>query len=396
MEYGYHHSRHLQQGDEIRTFQEKLNTIRQVYHGTWDRLQPDGIYGRRTRDAVRAFQTYMGLSPTGNMDMMTQTAITSKHQESQQTYSFFQPVQNFQATTALFTSAGDIDWSDYAAAGDTVVANLTASPSTYAILTKNKFVDLWKGPFNTYLSDLDTIADSFIEYKKVEFSMIINKLKPTIDAIRKQANEMGRALMKAVNSGIVKLSDLENAVKTSGELKAAEEMQKINAQKLSNAKAAGKIAKGFGFAAIVSQFLVVIYYGIAYFVATPAEVEDARKEFVNALGSFFGALLASALGKILQIIATRIAVGFAAGSVAPGAGNLVGTIVGIATAVLDIVLYLATGKTIGDRIWESIKDVFTTVSFKAINKWETLDYTKMSPAQIAYLGPGGVTMSCKF
>ena len=95
-------------------------------------------------------------------------------------------------------------------------------------------------------------------------------------------------------------------------------------------------------------------------------------------------------------MATRIATGFVAGSVAPGAGNLVGTIVGIAIAVVDIILYFATGKTIGDRIWEGIKSVFEKISFNATSRWESLDYKSMTPAQIAYLGPGGVPMGPKW
>lgn len=396
MEYGYNHSRPLQQGDEIRSLQEKLNTIRQVYHGTWSHLQPDGIYGRRTRDAVRAFQIYMGLSPSGNMDLMTQAAIIAKHQDSQQTYCFYQPVQNYQRQNALFSNAGDIDWSDYTTSATTVATDRTADPSTYAKPTENEFVAAWKGPFNTLLTDLDAIADSFVEHKKVELSMIAKKLEPAVEAIRKQANAMGETLRRAVNSGIVKLSDLEKAVKASAELKAAEEMAKVNSDKLAQASKASKVAKGFGFAAIGSQFLVVVYYGVAWYCATPAEAKKAETAFCEALGAFFGSLLSTALGKILQIVATRVATGFLAGSVAPGAGNLVGTIVGIATAVLDIVLYFATGKTIGDRIWEGIKGMFDSVIFKSTNKWSTLDYSKMSPAQIAYLGPGGIQMSCKF
>ena len=399
MEYGYKHGEALQRGEEIRTLQEQLNFIRRVYHGPWDNVTADGVYGRRTRNAVRAFQIFAGLSPSGNLDMMTQAALVDFFQRSQSNYNFTAP-SNYSSYTAAYSDAGNLDWSDYTKSGSTIVASVTASPSIYDNLTENAFFNAWKGPVNNLMSDLDSIADSLIDTAKFVFPEVLKRVKHSAEKLKNLANEMGRMAMEGVNRGLVKLSDLEEAVKVTGKMKATQEMERkltqTTATVLAKAPTASKVAKGFGFAAIGSQFLVVIYYGLAWYTCTPAEYEKGRKNFVNALGSFFGSLLSSAIGKIRQIVATRIAAGFVAGTVAPGAGNLVGSIVGFAVAVIDIVLYFVTGKTIGDRLWESIEGIFDNVRYSATGRWARIDFGQLSPAQIAYLGPGGIQMTPKF
>ncbi len=92
MDYCYNHTRPLQQGDEIRLYQKKLNLIRDVYHGLWVPLEPDGIFGRNTRDAVKGFQKLANLSPTGVLDMGTQGTIIRYAFCNQQCYNLFQRI----------------------------------------------------------------------------------------------------------------------------------------------------------------------------------------------------------------------------------------------------------------------------------------------------------------
>lgn len=60
----------LQEGDRgptVRTLQEKLNL-----------LPPDGVFGPKTAEAVRKYQTERGLKPDGNVGLQTWTAILTK------------------------------------------------------------------------------------------------------------------------------------------------------------------------------------------------------------------------------------------------------------------------------------------------------------------------------
>lgn len=47
----------------IKDIQIKLNAIRLQYHGNWDYLIPDGIYGPKTGNAVRSFQILKNITP---------------------------------------------------------------------------------------------------------------------------------------------------------------------------------------------------------------------------------------------------------------------------------------------------------------------------------------------
>ena len=50
--------------------QEQLDMIATVYSAI-PRVTPDGIYGQRTADAVREFQSIFGLPQTGVVDFAT-------------------------------------------------------------------------------------------------------------------------------------------------------------------------------------------------------------------------------------------------------------------------------------------------------------------------------------
>jgi len=92
MEYSYNSTRPLQQGDEICLYQKKLNLVRDVYHGLWVHLNPDGVFGRNTRDAVKGFQTFANLSPTGVLDDNTQRTVTRYAICTPQFYDLFQRI----------------------------------------------------------------------------------------------------------------------------------------------------------------------------------------------------------------------------------------------------------------------------------------------------------------
>lgn len=57
-------------GDKVRQMQEQLDAIAAVYTAI-PRVTPDGIYGPRTAEAVRVFQSVFGLPQTGVVDFAT-------------------------------------------------------------------------------------------------------------------------------------------------------------------------------------------------------------------------------------------------------------------------------------------------------------------------------------
>lgn len=63
-------------GDKVRQMQEQLARISQSYPAI-PRVQPDGIYGPSTREAVEVFQSVFGLPVTGVVDYNTWYEISA-------------------------------------------------------------------------------------------------------------------------------------------------------------------------------------------------------------------------------------------------------------------------------------------------------------------------------
>jgi len=61
---------------QVRLYQLRLNSIREHYHHNWEKLDPDGIYGPKTKQVVEAFQKYYGLTPvSGKLGPTTASKI---------------------------------------------------------------------------------------------------------------------------------------------------------------------------------------------------------------------------------------------------------------------------------------------------------------------------------
>lgn len=65
-------------GQKVRQLQEQLNLIGEFYN-TIPRLTPDGTYGERTAEAVRAFQKVFDMPQTGIIDFATWYRISDKY-----------------------------------------------------------------------------------------------------------------------------------------------------------------------------------------------------------------------------------------------------------------------------------------------------------------------------
>ena len=68
---------------EIYELQSMLRLLAQT-DGSIPLVNPDGIFGPETERAVLAFQSNMGLSPTGIVDFGTWTAITTAYRSTRE------------------------------------------------------------------------------------------------------------------------------------------------------------------------------------------------------------------------------------------------------------------------------------------------------------------------
>lgn len=57
----------FQADPQVRLYQLRLNSIRNRYHQNWDILDPDGIYGPKTKNVVAKFQECYGLTPVSGI-----------------------------------------------------------------------------------------------------------------------------------------------------------------------------------------------------------------------------------------------------------------------------------------------------------------------------------------
>lgn len=68
----------------IKDIQTKLNSIRETFHYSWERLTPDGIYGIKTKAVVMAFQKIHGITPaSGILGPTTSQYIISINKKNQ-------------------------------------------------------------------------------------------------------------------------------------------------------------------------------------------------------------------------------------------------------------------------------------------------------------------------
>lgn len=79
---------------EVYELQYMLRKIAQIT-GEIPLINPDGIYGEDTRDAVRAFQAQNGITPSGEVNKQTWDAIFARYKESIYMTSQAEPIYPF-------------------------------------------------------------------------------------------------------------------------------------------------------------------------------------------------------------------------------------------------------------------------------------------------------------
>lgn len=369
MEYGYQHGVPAQRGDEIRMFQEKLNTIRVVYHGNWQQLTPDGIYGRKTRDAVKAFQVYMNATPSGNMDAYTQALIIMKHAESQQTYNAAQLYTSYipPEPTAYACPAEEMSYQS----GTLAFTDTPSSfPKTYDAPTYEEFKRDWLSFFTTIWDAIMSTVSAILESKRGD--VVLKKVTELVDTIKSKVNGRIESIRKKFR-GVKQISTTraKNLMKL---LDSAAEQgikkAKPALEEASKTKAKG-VAGKLGKAGWAKDFLRLFYYCIMCLTASTTEEEkEYNKKVRETLKSLVADLLSTLAGVIVQKlagflvgVAVKAGIGAAAGSAVPGLGTVVGAIVGAILAIADIFVLYFTDKSTGEWILEGIKSLDEWLGF---------------------------------
>jgi len=368
MEYRYVSGGPYERGDEIRMYQERLNSIRTIYHGYWNHLQPDGIYGRKTRDAVKGFQIFVGVAPTsGHLTTATQSAIDSKYFECQRGYSVntHSPIGYNPAMS--YADQGYLDLVNYTVGpappkynGDDPLGYTesgSAFPGTYATPSEKGFIGKHGGKITSCWNDIMSIIDAIMDgkmsvsqlksYINTKRTTIQNKLTYFRDTVSKDFKNIKNVNMHRIREIFAVMDvEAERAIK-----KASTEIE--NAAKAGKVKAAVKKGGKVGWA---MQFAMVVYHMGRCATATDAELKECQKDLKDALGGLLGAIIAFFIPKLIGMLSATIA-GAVAGSAVPGIGTIVGAVVAFILSVVDIVLVFLTGKGLGDWIWEGIKSL---------------------------------------
>ena len=356
MEYSYTHGQPLQQGEDIRAIQSKLNTIRETWNGSWSYLTTDGIYGRNTRDAVKAFQIFANITPvTGNLDSATQIAINDKFEESKLAYSPC-PVSygRIQLAAANYTQGGmylldstdivdevwDSNKTELEAISKDIIDIVMAvvddktqkSLNSKLMLHQSRMSAAWKN----YTSIMEKIKPQPMpNYRNLE--AIYEASNSPIDVkrgqlFRRRRELNGKSLAQILRNQADKM------------FKAAQNSQQEIRTITKNAVGSQALSKlGYG----ISVF-DVLYHGSKWFFAegeldNKKYKEEFKKSVDDALSTIsFGAFTDVAIG-----VTTKAATG--------AAGGPYGIAITTVVAVLDVVLVSTTGKSLSDRMMQHLR-----------------------------------------
>lgn len=355
MEYKYHHNPPYESGNEIYVFQDRLNYIRNTYHYGWDHITADGIYGRRTRNAVKGFQgAFMGQVGSGNLDEKTQSLITSKYYECQRGYSADPSVARCidPNTTYIDQGYGDI-------------ANCTAGPPVYRPSGANSFSetankapkggddmgftleyfiqnyrDNWYAVCNDIRSIFAEVMDLPVGQKMIDTA--ISRLKALSPKIVELCQKIGQDCTRLGNIVSAKIDDFLKPIKRHAD-------RWINAIKKNPEGEIAKLTKKGGgkggIFGIVTAGLPMLYYLVRWMIASIAggDTDYFKQKFFDNLKGFIGSI-------IIMVVVELLGMALVAAGVAAGTVGIVVAIVGIVIAIIDLIVTGLTDKGLADWI----------------------------------------------
>lgn len=402
MVYSYKHGQPAQQSNEIRDFQAKLNAIRSAWNGQWPRLTADGIYGRNTRDAVKAFQIFANVIPvTGNLDSATQTAINNKYIESKRTHSSYSASYgNYQPANANYTMGGsttssfDQVWKKHESdiksivqdissiigeivnvAGPKYLCNRFIQNTSKLMATRTKYAGIME-QIGRELKELDNVIDDFYLdhlhqsalikddhkfipktnlYKSFKNLNVENNL-PNIKVYNPSNLKNVEKILKSyqskqllkvfVNFERARLTYNANSTQIMDNAAAIthERMTRSLPKEISASKS---LSKGLSAAGYYIDIWNVVFYASKWgWAQSEAENQKCRKEFKKTLKNALGSIAVNATTDLLVSGAVHATAKVGTGAAAGPVGIAITTVVG----VLDIVLVMATGESISDRL----------------------------------------------
>jgi len=380
MDYHYRHNPPYERGDEIRMYQDKLNYIRNTYHYGWDYIKVDGIFGPRTRNAVKGFQaTFTGKIGSGDLDASTQSLIMSKFYECQRGYSANPNV-----------ARGYNPYMTYADQGYHEIANYTIgraayvqSPRSFSETSvkaakgnddqgftleyfKQNYQNNLYGIFQDFYSILDEVSKLPVGKRMLDVGWTkIKDLFPKIVQLAQKAvadaKRLANLVAGKVNEFIKPIKDYSTRLLNKFKTNPQAEIKNLT-------KSATKSGKGGGVAGLVLAGIPMVYYLIRWIIAAISgnDTEYYKKEFFSNLKSFIGAVIIMVLIELLGMALT--AAGVAASTV-----GLVVAIVAIVIAVVDLIVVGLTGKGIGDWIMTGLSNFGEYLGNKA---WEATQWVE--------------------
>lgn len=297
---------------------------------SWVKLTPTVDCGQILREALRQFQTSFGLSPTGQYDIATEQLLLKLNQDI--SYGMV-PVEK-----AML---------DDKKPGQAITAGLNED---------ELFILRHIDKFAAVASDIASIIGQTAVYSSYPLAQVAEEL--ALYQSRLQfANKLVQEMVKDMSEGkpinpIWRGVDPKaaQAHRRRPNLQKVDETIKVTAKKTRygapskasvslRASRVSAVLKKAGLVGYGLQAACVLYHGMQLANADASTERQKSDDFINSLGGFYG----------------TVASGVATGAVAGSFGGLVGMAIAIAVAVLDVVLVAATGKSIGDYLFEMAK-----------------------------------------
>ena len=364
MEYKYNRKETPKANSVVAQYQKRLNYIRDVFHGNWQRLTTRGIYGRMTRDAVKGFQTYANISPTGNLDHSTQAHIVQYYEKAKRGYTPApsRPIANYQLANANYTAAPQVD----------VVATSGPRPLSHrpAVDTSSIIDSEWKSLGKDMMSIVEEVAKGmkskdfdrlpilrkYIRQSLDEHSQELNNLRRRMNTVRAKQRDAKAALWSAgiIDERNKRKYDLNTnwAEEPRQRLKELERVEKdlqkqtTELAEQASKKASKALSRG---AAVVNWGVNVGTAGYYIYNMVEAESEEEYQEYSKKLTD---TMATTAIDVGLTLGANAIArVG------AGAAGGPAGIVVATLFTVVDVVCLATTGESLSTKIWEFIKGI---------------------------------------
>lgn len=361
MEYSYQHKHPIPEDENVRKYQQKMNSIREVFHGPWLPLETDGKFGRKTEEAVKQMQSFLGLSPSGVLNESTQRALDAKYIESQQTYcrpSTAKPT-NYQFASANYTVAPTGEYAE-------MLKNQVEANSNWV------WDSSWTAYTGAFINLIGIIASSFedellklLKNGSVTDEEALRALRRVVGRYESQAKKYQEGFAKLCQALDKRLEEiatkkyLHNAIQSGDAPRFYIDPQgrKVNVQSLAEMpynpnvtktlKKESEVAfkkvlgsfknvakKGVGKLNYLVHVCCIIYWGHKWSHADNPKDAEVYK-----------ACMCESVSNLVSDAVFDASIGLAVGGIAAAVGGVAGGAIAVTFALLDLVIVPLTGKS---------------------------------------------------